>query len=166
MIDFVSCFGSSDPRCPARPFGFYDNVQKTRVDGFELGLAAQIGERIGVTANYTNMNGENDIAGDVLFGRNLARRPGETFNADVSYSWAFGLTTTIAIQHSGRSFDDAANAIVLDSYTVVDLLASLDIRDQLQLFARLENAFDEDYATTARYGSIGRGAFVGLRQAF
>jgi vitamin B12 transporter len=119
-----------------------------------------------VTANYTNMDAENDVAGGANFGRDLARRPGETFNADVSYSWGFGLTATIAVQHSGRSFDDAANTIPLDSYTVVDLLASLDIRDSLQLFARLENAFDEDYATTARYGSIGRGMFVGLRQSF
>jgi vitamin B12 transporter len=166
MIDFVSCFGSSDPRCPARPFGFYDNVQKTRVDGFELSLSAHLSERVAVTANYTNMDAENDVAGSANLGRELARRPGEVFNADVSYSWAFGLTTTIAIQHSGRSFDDPANRIALDSYTVVDLLASLDIRDNLELFARLENAFDEDYATTARYGAIGRGAFVGLRQAF
>jgi vitamin B12 transporter len=166
MIDFVSCFGGSDPRCPARPFGFYDNVQKTRVDGFELGLAAQIGERVAVTANYTNMDAQNDVAGDANSGRDLVCRPGETFNANLSYSWPFGLTTTIAVQHSGRSFDNAANTIRLDSYTIVDLLAALDIRENLELFARLENAFDEDYATTAKYGSIGRGAFVGLRQAF
>ena len=41
MIDFVSCFPSTDPRCATRPFGFYDNVQKTDVEGFELGLVAQ-----------------------------------------------------------------------------------------------------------------------------
>jgi vitamin B12 transporter len=166
MIDFVSCFGSSDPRCPTRPFGFYDNVQRTRVDGFELSLSAHLNERVAVSANYTSMDAENDVAGAANFGRELARRPSELFNADLSYSWEFGLTTTIAIQHAGRSFDDPANLEPLDAYTVVDLLASLEIRDNLQLFARLENAFDEDYSTTARYGSVGRGAFVGLRQAF
>ena len=47
MIDFVSCFPSTDPRCATRPFGFYDNVQKTDVEGFELGLVAHVSDSCG-----------------------------------------------------------------------------------------------------------------------
>jgi vitamin B12 transporter len=164
MIDFVSCFPSTDPRCATRPFGFYDNVQKTEVEGVELGLAAQVG-RVRVDANYTDMDSTNRTGG-ANFGRELPRRPGQTLNGEVTYDWAFGLTTTVAVTHAGRSFDDASNSVVIDSYTVVDLRASFRLREQLELYGRLENAFDEEYETIARYGTPGRGYFVGVRQTF
>jgi vitamin B12 transporter len=167
MIDFVSCFTNDDPRCASRPFGgFYDNVQKTTADGVELALTARLGERLRVTANYTTVDAKNDVRGSANFGRTLPRRPDETANADITYYWPLGLTTTVAVMHAGKSFDDASNTIELDSYTVVDFRAALTIRDTWEVFARLENAFDEKYSTAARYGSIGRGAFVGVRQSF
>lgn len=164
MIDFVSCFPSTDPRCATRPFGFYDNVQKTDVEGFELGLVARVG-RLRFDANYTDMDSTNRGAG-ANFGLELPRRPGQMLNGELTYSWPFGLTTTVAMTHAGRSFDDAANTVVVDSYTVVDLRASFQLREELELYGRLENAFDEEYETIARYGTPGRGLFVGVRQSF
>ncbi len=164
MIDFVSCFPAADPRCPTRPFGFYDNVRRTEVEGFELGLVAQLGERLRFDANYTDMETTN--RGGDNFGRELPRRPGQTLNGELTYEWPFGLTTTVAMTHAGRSFDDAANTVAVDAYTVVDLRASFALRDELELYGRLENAFDEEYETIARYGTAGRGLFVGVRQTF
>ena len=68
--------------------------------------------------------------------------------------------------HAGRSFDDAANTVVVDGYTVVDLRAAYQLREKFELYGRLENAFDEEYETIARYGTPGRGVFVGVRQSF
>ena len=164
MIDFVSCFPSTDPRCATRPFGFYDNVQQTEVEGFELGLVAQVGQ-LRLDANYTDMDSTNLTPG-TNFGRELPRRPGQTLNGEVTYDWAFGLTTTVAMTHAGRSFDNASNSVVIDSYTVVDLRASFRLREELELYGRIENAFDEEYETIARYGTPGRGYFVGVRQTF
>jgi vitamin B12 transporter len=165
MIDFVSCFPSTDPRCATRPLGFYDNVAKTDAKGIELGLVARIGERLRVDANYTDLDGTNRAPGN-NFGRDLPRRPDHTLNGEVTYAWPIGLTTSVAIVHSGRSFDNAANTVLLDSYTVVDLRAAFALRDNLELYGRLENAFDEEYETIARYGTPGRAMFVGVRQSF
>jgi vitamin B12 transporter len=165
MIDFVSCFPSTDPRCTARPFGFYDNVAKTAAEGIELGLTARIGERLRVEANYTDLDATNRAPGS-NFGRDLPRRPAQTLNGEVTYAWPIGLTTSIAAVHSGRSFDNASNTVALDSYTVVDLRAAFVFRDNLELYGRLENAFDEEYETIARYGTPGRAMFVGVRQSF
>jgi vitamin B12 transporter len=165
MIDFVSCFPSTDPRCATRPFGFYDNVAKTDAEGIELGLTARIGERLRVEANYTDLDATNRAPGS-NFGRDLPRRPAQTLNGEVTYAWPIGLTTSIAAVHSGRSFDNASNSVVLDSYTVVDLRAAFVFRDNLELYGRLENAFDEEYETIARYGTPGRALFVGVRQSF
>jgi vitamin B12 transporter len=164
MIDFVSCFPSTDPRCATRPFGFYDNVAKTDAEGIELGLTARIGERLRVEANYTELDATNRAPGS-NFGRDLPRRPGQTLNGEVTYAWPIGLTTSVAVAHSGRSFDDASNTVALDSYTVVDLRAAFVFRDNLELYGRLENAFDEEYETIARYGTPGRALFFGVRQS-
>jgi vitamin B12 transporter len=167
MIDFVSCLGNGPVgRCRAQPFGYYDNVQKAAADGVEFSLAAQIGERLSISGNYTNMTSENAVRGSANFGRMLARRPRETANAEVSYHWPIELHTTIAVERVGHSFDDAANMFRLDPYTLVGLRASYDVSDKTEVYGRIENLFDEDYATVLSYGSAGRGAFVGVRQAF
>ena len=38
---------------------------------------------------------------------------------------------------------------VLDGYTLVDFRASYAVSDSLEVFGRIENAFDEDYETIA-----------------
>lgn len=166
MVDFVSCFGSSSPRCLVQPDGYYENVQKTSADGVELGLTALIDERLRIAANYTGMDPRNEVRGSANFGRQLPRRARETANADVTYSWNFGLTTTVAVQRVGRSFDDAANTFELDAYTLVDLRAAYEYSPALQIYGRIENLFDASYETTRRYGSIGRGGFAGFRWSF
>lgn len=166
MIDFVSCFDNSDLRCTTRPYGFYDNVQKTTADGVELGMIAQLGRNFRFTANYTTLDARNETRGSANFDRALTRRPKQTANAAFSYIWPGRLTTTIAVQHAGRSFDDPANLVVLDDYVVVDLRATYAATGSLEIFARLENAFDEKYQTAALYGTAGRGLFAGVRQTF
>jgi vitamin B12 transporter len=165
MIDFVSCFPATDPRCATRPFGFYDNVAKTEAEGIELGLTAHIGEHLRIDANYTDMDTTNRTPG-ANFGRELPRRPGQVFNGEVTYAWPIGLTTTVAVLDVSRNFDNPSNTVVVDGYTVVDFRASYALRNDLELFGRIENAFDEEYETIARYGTPGRGVFVGVRQTF
>ncbi|HEY0940802.1 MAG TPA: TonB-dependent receptor [Steroidobacter sp.] len=166
MIDFVSCFGEPTPTCLERPFGYFDNVQKTNAEGVELSLVAQLTDQLALAANYTSMEAENTARGTANFGRELARRPNETANAQLSYDWRIGLTTTVAVQHVGRSFDNISNTSVLDGYTLFDLRASFAVTDSLELYGRIENAFDDDYQTSQGYGTLGRTFYAGLRQSF
>jgi vitamin B12 transporter len=66
----------------------------------------------------------------------------------------------------GKSFDDVANLAPIDSYTLVDIRASHFVTDQVEVYGRIENAFDEEYETISRYGSLGRGFFAGARVSF
>jgi vitamin B12 transporter len=154
------------PRCTAQPFGFYDNVQRTAAWGIELAASAMLSERVKLSANYTHTDATNEVVGGANFGNELARRPQNIANAQLSYRWPFRLETTVAVQHVGASFDDAANLVPLEAYTLVDFRVTRQLSDRLQMFARLENALDEEYQTTAHYGSIGRGIFVGARTDF
>lgn len=166
MIDFVSCFGETRPDCVGRLEGYYDNVQRANAEGVELALAAQVTERLTLTANYTNMEAKNTARGTANFGRSLARRPNETTNAQLSYDWPIGLTTAVAVQHASRSFENASNTIVLDGYTLVDFRATYAVTPSLELYGRIENAFDEDYQTSRNYGTLGRTFYGGIRQSF
>lgn len=165
MIDFVSCFGSSLPQCASQPFGYYENVAQTQADGVELSLTAQMTESLHFDANYTHLNAENATPG-ANFGKDLRRRPSQSANAAVSYRWSIPLTTTLAAQYMGRSFENAANTVVLDDYVLVDVRASYEISQGWEICGRVENLLDEEYETARRYGSLGRGVYAGFRAEF
>lgn len=171
QIDYVSCAGSatpaSQPNCfvnGARRYGYYDNIALTQAEGVELAAAARLGA-LDVQANYTLTRAENRTPG-ANFGRDLARRPKETGNLVFAYAWPSGLSTAVAVQYVGDSFDNASNATRLDGFTLVDLRASYPVNETLEFYGRVENVADETYATSANYGTPGRGVFLGLRARF
>lgn len=165
QIDFVSCFRNADPRCQARPGGFYDNIARTSAEGIELGLSLRASNLVRLSANYTLTDTENRTPGANL-GRALPRRARETANTTVAVTPAAGLELSTTISLIGDSFDNASNTTRLDGYTLVDIRASYRLSERLELFGRIENLFDADYQTVFRYGQPGRGAFVGARANF
>jgi vitamin B12 transporter len=180
QIDFVSCPSTVTqavaPLCfrntaPAgatpvwtRRSGYYNNTAKTQADGVELAAAAWLGS-FEVQANYTFTDATNETAG-ANFGRHLARRPEETANLSATYVWPFRLTTTVAVQYAGESFNNASNSTRLEPYTLVDLRVSYPVNDTVEIYGRVENVGDETYQTTTDYGAAGRGTFVGVRARF
>lgn len=171
QIDYVSCAASATPAAQplcfvdsVRRFGYYDNTAKTQAKGVELAAAASLGP-VEVQANYTYTDATNETPG-ANFGRRLARRPEEAANLSATYVWPFRLSTTVAVQYAGESFDNASNSTRLEPYTLVDLRAAYPINATLEVYGRVENVGDEHYETTRNYGVAGRGAFVGVRARF
>lgn len=97
-----------------RRSGYYNNIARTEADGIELAAGVTLGP-LSVQANYTLTQTENRAAGPNL-GHELARRPRETANLVATYVWPFGLSTSVAVQNAGRSFDNASNTTRLDGY--------------------------------------------------
>jgi vitamin B12 transporter len=171
QIDYVSCPFSITPSTPALcivdgalRYGYYGNTAHTKANGVELAAATHLGP-VEVQANYTYTDATNETAG-ANYGRRLARRPQDTANLSATYVWPFRLSTTVAVQYAGESFDSASNATRLDSYTLVDLRASYPLNDTVEIYGRVENVGDETYETTRGYGTAGRGTFVGVRARF
>ena len=77
-----------------------------------------------------------------------------------------GLSTTVAVRYVGKTYNNDTNTQVVKDYTLVDLRAAYPINETLEVFGRVENAFDKDYQTILNYGAPGRGAFMGLRARF
>ncbi|WP_271078225.1 TonB-dependent receptor plug domain-containing protein [Aurantiacibacter sp. MUD61] len=160
QIGFIGCFGNTDPICDNRPFGTYDNIARTRAEGVEAELRGQIGESLQLAAAYAFTDTENRDTGN-----RLARRPrhAATFTAEWAPLEAFSLGADLRIV--GASFDDAGNFTRLDPYEVLTLRAAYDVTEQVQLYGRIENVWDEDYQTVAGYGTRGRAVFIGARLA-
>jgi vitamin B12 transporter len=51
----------------------------------------------------------------------------------------------------------------LTSYTVARLAASYRVTDRIELFSRVENAFDEKYQESISYATPGRSIYGGVR---
>lgn len=167
-IRFFSCSsGSTDPLCAPGGvfrFGYYSNIQKTKAQGLELIGELKPVANLTIAGDYTYTDAESDSGASK--GKQLTRRPKNMGNLSVTYRWPVGLSTTVAARHVGRTYNNDANTQVVASYTTVDLRAAYPISETLEVFGRVENAFDEDYQTILNYGTPGRGAFVGLRARF
>lgn len=166
QIDFFGCFPTLKPLCASRPFGYYDNIARTKADGVELQGMVRPLPALSLDANYSFTDAKDDSPGSANRGHQLARRPRSTANASASYVWRAGLTTSVAMRYAGASYDNLANTVRLKSYTLVDLRASYAITRKLELYGRVENLFDQRYQTAYQYGSPGRGGYVGLKALF
>ena len=161
LIDFVNCPGPN-PGCSTgeRPFGFYDNVGRTRASGIEAGLTTTV-DALTLAANYTNLSAV-DLTTDPA--TPLQRRPHNKASATLTWTpdtdWNVGITGT----YVGPRFDDGSGSRVhLSDYLLVNVFGSWALTDQYELFARVENLFDRHYEPLEGFGAPGRAAFVGLR---
>jgi vitamin B12 transporter len=164
QIDFVSCT-SPNPLCTPGKTGVYDNISRAKADGVELAASVSL-DALTLQANYTLTNTENTSPGNANRGRKLPRRPKNAANFWADYEWAFGLSTGFGVRYVGQTFDNAANSFVLEDYALVEVRASYPVNDNVEIYGRIENLFDQAYATTRNYSTEGRGAFAGIRTKF
>ena len=169
-IGYFDCWTYSAPLCSVNGLsrdGFYENIVRTEAQGIEAVAQWALGEHLTVSANYTWTDAEAVKASDPKNnGKRLARRPEHMGNLNADYAWGFGLKTGVSVRYVGETFNDAANKAPVDAYTLVDIRASYPINDNLEVYGRVENAFDEDYQTVLNYGAPGRGVFGGVRVRF
>lgn len=167
LIEFFDCFAMLGPLCATHPSGgYYDNIARASAHGVEWQAAVNPSERLSLSANYTLTDTENRSPGSSTYGNELPRRPKNAANFLATYHWPSRLSTTIGARYGGRSFDDAANAIALGGYVLLDLKVSYAIMDRLEVYARIDNATDKHYETAYKYGTYGRTGFAGIRANF
>ena len=171
QIVFNSCAASSSlplcfqPGSTTRRSGYYQNVAQAFAKGLEAIARFQAGPRLLLDGNYSWTVAEDRSLG-AANGRWLPRRPRHAANASATYTVPGGPSLGVAARWSGDSFDNAANTVKLDRYTLVDLRAELPLSSEVRLFGRIENLFDETYQTAFRYNTLGRSVYAGLRGRF
>ena len=134
--------------------GYNQNVAEVRIDGLELGYDYS-GEALAL-----HLGGNWQDPEDRGTGERLLRRARHSINARLSYRWgAWTLGGDLLYAGDRKDF----GGITLDSYTLVNLDAAYRLSPHWRIFAKLENAFDEDYELASGYNTQGRAGFLGIR---
>lgn len=158
QIDFASCFGSSHPLCPTRPFGYYDNIAETTGRGIELEFSGELTQSAQIRAQYSHVVSEN-----ALTDADLPRRPRHMASVEVTQKVGPDLTLGLGVRHASEAFDSAFATEPMAAYSLIEARASYRISNTVTVYGRVENLSDEDYETVAGYGTPGRRLWLGLR---
>ena len=171
--------------------GYFDNVGRTKRQGFDLGLTGVIDKlflRAGysfVSAKYdsdlTLINEVNSTAGagdgefQVRKGNYLAGIPKHQFKLRAQYEvlpkWTVGTNVVYysdQFVHGNDNNSHVSGALTpgkLSGYTVVNLDSQVDVGQGWKVFAKAINIFDKDYYSAGRLGETyfsSSGAWNGL----
>lgn len=139
---------------------------KSRREGIEVSAGYRHAEWLNLTANYTFLDAdEQRVAGATLVRE--VRRPRSTANL-VAFGEADRFSWGASLAYVGKRRDTDFDAfpspvVTLDDYALASLRLGYRILPQLELYARMENAFDADYQDVIGYNTPGRTVYAGLR---
>lgn len=131
---------------------------KTRMQGVELSFAAPLTDRITLSGNATYTDTEDKD------GKPIARVPETDLTLRLDADVTDRLRAGISVQHVR---DITGNdGMKLPDYTRVNLTTGYKVNDNVEIYARIENALDEEYQTSRGYGTPDRAFYAGLRASF
>ena len=140
----------------------------SRRAGIETSLSWRAAAWLNFSANYTWLKATQQIEpGDPRVRE--VRRPRSTANVvaygDVGrFSWSTSLAYVGA--RTDQDFDlFPAPTVRLGAYTLGSARIAYRVAPRVELYARVENAFDEDYQDVVGYNTPGRTVYAGLRVA-
>ncbi len=141
---------------------------RTHISGIEIEVRANIIDNLDFTGSYT-WNSNKDAEGV-----SLVRRAKHIASANLNYGFkVFGNkgNLNVGVKYNGKqtdfSFDQSFNRSIvkLDDYTLLNVAASYEIYDQIELFVRVENLLDEHYQEVYSYRAPGIAGYGGIRMA-
>jgi iron complex outermembrane recepter protein len=176
-IEFISSSGASTST------GYFQNVGQTRRQGLEVAASTEIG-KLGVTIHYSYIdasyqntfveqsasNSSADANGNIIVqpGAKMPGVPQSTFKLRMDYAatakWDIGtnLVYSSRIFARGDENNQDSNGMIA-GYTVVNLDTTYAINKNLQMFARVDNLFNKQYAD---FGVLGQNFFNGPGHSF
>ncbi len=148
----------------ARPTTRFANIGQTRAQGIELEAALVPSTKWRFSALYSYGSATSRTPGSANLGKDLRRRPRHALTTAIDWTSPFkGIVLGLDLRAQSASWDDGANTVRLGAGEVTTLRASLPLGNFIEFYARVENLFNDHHATTAAYGTTGRGLFGGIR---
>jgi vitamin B12 transporter len=156
LIVFSGAFGTPAPN--------YFNVPRTSVsDGVEVSgdWAPLDGLKLRLAYTYNDVRSASGIR--------LQHRPESILNANADYTFLEDrANVNLNVRYTSNTLDTdfstfPGTIVNLGSYAVVNLAGSYKVLDQLEVYARVENLFDQKYETGFGYGTAGLSGYGGVR---
>jgi vitamin B12 transporter len=144
---------------------------KSQREGLELSGHWQISTGLALYAAYTWLDATEDSDNGQV---DEVRRSEHVASANLNWDLLSGRANlNLNVDYNGEQDDlyfppvpPFQERVELDDFTLVSLAGHYMLWDRLQLFARVENALDEDYEEVFGYRAPGRSVFAGLRYNF
>ncbi|MBC8316478.1 MAG: TonB-dependent receptor [Desulfobulbaceae bacterium] len=138
----------------------------TKTKGVETFIQWQPSETLSFLANYTYTDTKDPD------GERLVRRPMHKISLGTQYRYKkalFNCDIRWVDERDTSSFETDLNGNpveTLDSYTLVNIAASYDLNETVQLQARIDNFFDEEYEEVWSYATPGFSGYAGIKMTF
>jgi vitamin B12 transporter len=144
-------------------FTSYANIGRAETDGVESYVSYQPVETLILRADYTFTEANDEIAH-----QELLRRPKNKASLDAKWQATKDLSFDATLLYVGPWYDvtrDNPNVFEESApgYATVNLAASYDLTEQLTLYGRVENLFDEHYQDPIGFLHPTRGFYAGIR---
>ena len=121
----------------------YYNADEAKARGFELGLSVQPSDTVRLDLGYTHISSKQKAAGaDWVHGSQL---PDDKLSATLSLFPCDKLKLAVTARWEDER-RDAAGGVMDDAFFTVDASASCDLTEKVQIYAKVRNLLDEDYA--------------------
>jgi vitamin B12 transporter len=153
MIDFVTD--------PVTWLSRFENRSRLRLEGWEADLGLAITGQLGLDANFSSL----DIEDDPLLP--LLRRPDRTAAIGLGYQpssqWVFGLRARYTGERNDKDWSQFPSEVVkLEPVTVLDGEVTYRFGPSVDLRLRLRNIANENPEWVWGYGSLGRAVYLGF----
>ncbi len=138
-------------------------------EGLELSASWLLLQGLSLNAAYTWLDSSDPDGSDEI------RRAEHIASANLNWDFFGGRgNLNLQVDYNGEQDDFFfpptppfdAERVELDSFTLVTLAGSYQLLNNLQLYARIENATDEDYEEVLGFVAPGRTAIAGVRYSF
>ncbi len=143
-----------------------DNLDgTTSIQGLEITVHARITEDLTFSGQYTYTDSED------ADGVELIRRAKHLASANLAYDFLDDRADLgIGIDYNGEQNDNQflgahpwATRVTLDDFVLVHVMASYALRNNVEIFGRIENLLDDDYEEVFGFSNPGIGGFLGIR---
>lgn len=143
----------------------YVNKSKAEIKGVEVFSKVRVTDGLSLNASYTCTDAEDKSTGEALI-----RRPRDRAAVGVNYKWGRKANVSMSVLYVGTRDDKYWDSTMfrsvdaeLSAYTLVNVAGSYMFTDNIKLFGRIDNLFDEDYEEAKGYGTPGIGAYAGVK---
>ena len=140
-------------------YSYYNIDEEFTAEGVELEISAQLAENLSFSGNYTFTQTEERFA---------LRIPKHKVNAGLDYAWGktnFSLKYQYNDDRTDSYYNEtlmATEVVTLDSFGLLDLFASYQLNEQLQLFGGVYNIANTEYRELYGYSTRGRNVRLGF----
>ncbi|MDD5452095.1 MAG: TonB-dependent receptor [Desulfovibrionales bacterium] len=144
----------------------YYNVGKVKTKGWETSASFKPLAWLSLDAHYTYTGAKDETPGGTSQGKYLIYRPKHTAGASLNVKPLEKLNVNLNTQYVGKRYRNTGNTAEMRSYTLVNLAASYEVTQWLEVFGRVDNLTDKNYQSIYQYGEPGIGIYGGIKATF